>query len=489
MRGILLNGVSGGFSITDTAGTISATGIAAIDITGAANPNEVNLGAMTFESISAAGGAVGVSLTNTTGSFTVSGSGAANSGGSISGATSSGIFLNNAQNVSFSDVTVDSSATASTNAVNASGVTGLTFDRCTITAGSASSRALLGVNLTDLTIQNGSIFDGGGGSVANIDAVFITNLLGASAFTNSTFRNGKDINVVIENNATTDNPDVLTISNGTTFSNSAGGDHLQVDANTVANLSLVINNGGGSNVVFSGAAQDAMQLEAQGNGQLNASITQTTMSGNTGSAVNLATAQSGALTATIQSLVGLSSGATNVVNMIAFDTSTLTSTVSNNTITTGSAGAGVRAVAEGTNPTITALVNGNTISGNTQDNGILAQARAGSGVLNLTIDNNTVTLTNAIALDGVEVTAGSSAGGDTTSVCLNLLNNSSSAGLDGYFLRNRSGNTFLLQDFTGNGSNSGDIGNWVNTDKGNTGTVFASIGSAFAAAPGACPTP
>jgi uncharacterized repeat protein (TIGR01451 family) len=198
----------------------------------------------------------------------------------------------------------------------------------------------------------------------------------------------------------------------------------------------------------------------------------------------MATVGNGHLIASVSGLAGLNSSSTNTINMIGFDTSHIEATIENNTIT-GSGGSGIRAIQEG-NGTITARIAGNTVEGTVQDNGILAQARAGTGgagSMNLTMSNNTVNIGGALSLDGIEVTSGSSAGGDTNTICLNMFsNNSTSANYEGYYLRQRTGSTFQLQDFA-----SGTAANWVTNTKSNVGSVFTS--GSFVNAPAPCPTP
>src|SRR6185503_18074417 len=98
---------------------------------------------------------------------------------------------------------------------------------------------------------------------------------------------------------------------------------------------------------------------------------------------------------------------------------------------------------------------------------------------------------NAGALDGVGVESGSSAGGDTNTICLNMFSNTSAAAggvQQGYRLRQRTGTTFNLQNFAGNGAVAADITTWVNTTKSNTGSTDIVIGTGFSNAPANCTT-
>jgi hypothetical protein len=94
-------------TITATSGPITATGNGAVRITRAAGTTPLNI---TLTSVSSSGGAGnGIILSGTSGSFSVVGTGTAASGGTIANKTGAngsttqgtGIFLNNATNVSF----------------------------------------------------------------------------------------------------------------------------------------------------------------------------------------------------------------------------------------------------------------------------------------------------------------------------------------------------------------------------------------------------
>lgn len=478
---------AGTINVTGTDNTISATGLKALDIT-----NTIIGGSnATFQSISSSGATNGIVL-DTTGAFgglTVTGTGTtAGSGGTIQNSTGDGVLLNDTFDVSLSNITIQNSTGSN---VDATGVAGL--DLIDSTLDGSSTHSFLGSTVRDLRLIR-TVVDGGSGTAANVDGVRITNLLGTNLFDGATFRDGKDIGVLIENtlatSASTSAPDTLTIRNGTSFSNTGGGDHLQVEADGTANLSLTIEAGTANNT-FAGTGQDGMQLEAEGAGRLVADITGATFTGTVGSVANLATAGSGTMIADVHDLTGLTSSGTNVLNAISFDTSSLTATFENNTITSATAGNGIRVIQEG-NGTVVVGIEGNNIQGVTQGSGILVQGRAGTGGqgrIDATIDNNFVRTTTALALDGIEVTSGSSAGGDTNTICLNMLdNNSASEAFDGYFLRHRAGSTFQLQEFTGP-SSSATITAWVNVTKSNTGSVFVSGASSFVTAPTNCATP
>ncbi|MFQ6028491.1 MAG: Ig-like domain-containing protein, partial [Dehalococcoidia bacterium] len=482
-EGIRLSGVSGDFDVTGTTGTLAHAGIAAVDIDG---NSSVDLG-LTFASVASSGATNGIDIEDTTGSFTVTGTGGADSGGIVSSSGGSAVFLSDATSISLTQM--DLSSSVGQDVISATNVNGFTLDSVDVLAGATgNSRAFFGSTVTDLSVVSGTILDGGGGSVSNIDAVRITNLLGASSFTDSTIRNGKDINLLIENTTSTNSPDTITLGGTMTVMNSAGGDNVQIEADSSADINLTV----GSSVSISGTGQDGFQLEGDG-GDFEATIDGTSISGNLGSAVNVS-ATGGDMDVTVQNLTGLNSGGTNVLNFINTGTGTLKADVNNNSISgTSSAFTGIRLIQEG-NGTVTALVTDNTITGGLNDWGIRGQARAGSGTLNLTIggtvgDNlgNSVTLSgNIAALEGIAIESGDSGGGDSNTVCLNMEDNSSSSATavqEGYRLRHRTGYTFRLQDFP-----SGTVANWVTNTKSNTGSVQVT-GTGFSNAPSNCALP
>ena len=464
---------SGTLTISGTNNTIASTNGNGVDI------SYTTIGSnITFQSVGATNGTVGINLSNTgnSGSFTVN-------GGTLSGHSGDGIKLDNVPGgASFNNMTVDETGKSNADGVEATTVTNLNFTSTTITAGSSTAYALLGSTIRNLTATN-STFDGGDGTaVANVDGVKITNLLGTNTFTNVTVRDGKDINMVVDNSTNGGGLDTLTIS-GSTFTKNIPGDNLQIRTSGTANLKVVVQNNGGTNSTFSGAVTDSIDFQANG-GTLQGIVTGSTFTGNLGNVVNMATAGTGHLIARVHNLSNLTSSGSNVINAIAFDTSTIEATVENNTITSHAQGAGIRFILEG-NGTMKAKASSNTISGATQSWGIIAQPRAGSGRMDLTLNNNIVTNSGVNALDGIEVTSGSSTNTDTNVLCLNMFSNTSSstdAALDGYFLRHRTGTTFFLQDFP-----SGTAANWVTTTKSNSGSVTTS--GTFTNATAACATP
>jgi large repetitive protein len=144
----------------------------------------------------------------------------------------------------------------------------------------------------------------------------------------------------------------------------------------------------------------------------------------------------------------------------------------------------------------TVLIKNNTVTGNYQ-RGITVQSGQGNPVFNVTIDDNHMTGTDKTGggLQQIDVEAGLSGSGSASTLRLNMLNNdvmlgASATYISAYRLVNRAGNTFQLQNFTGNGAVTTDVQNWVTTVKANSGTpVTITATAAFTAAAGNIPTP
>ncbi|MDX6588119.1 MAG: hypothetical protein QOI31_2592 [Solirubrobacterales bacterium] len=522
----LSTGTSGAFSATG-GGTVvvpdpaGATTNKLTTSTGTAlNIANTNIGAggLTFESISSSGALNGIVLNTTgaSGGLTITGNGgtcssvASCTGGAIQNATGDAVKLTNANDVILTDMAITSSDGSW---VDATTVDGINLVR--INANSSTDDGFLGNSVRDLVIQGGTYFGGGkdGEPTCNIDGFFITNLLGTSSITGTTFQRSNTRQFFVVNTAATSfagTPDSLTVS-GTTWNNHAGpcgGDHLSVSSDTGGNFRVITNASAGINTVNTGGI--GVQASATGtNGKMDASVTGLKTSGNTAGAAFGGTTN-GSITydvfdnntdppGTVND-TGFTGTGSLALAEVCTTTASCVGTWDNNTIS-ATAGAGtdaVQAALEG-NGTNTIAITNNDITGNFQ-RGINLSSGGGTGAvgtLNATVANNTINNSDPAGLQGINVTAGlsgSPGNGETNKVCLNLSGNtSSSAGSVGYRFTNRASNVFQLQNFSGSGASDPDIVNWVNTVKGNVGTVAVQNDPAtfapLSSAPGNCPTP
>jgi large repetitive protein len=492
--------------------------------------DNTNIGAsgITFRSITNTGSttnAIILNNTGTSGGLTVTGNGgactsAANcTGGAIQNSTGDAISLTGTSSVALTDMYLFSSGGSH---VKATTVNGLTFTR--VFADLSTAAGVLGNGVTSLVMTGGTYDRGGAGSVAcNVNGVEITNLLGTSTVTGTTFRRSNTIQFRVINNTATaaaGAPDTLTVS-GTdwnTHNNVCAGDHLSVAADAGSNFSLVMNATGGRNTVNEGGAAatgGGIGVNAASNGgKLNVSVTGLKTTNNTSGVVIANTGAGGqvtfnitgnkASTAPATGFSGTGSLAVAVTHVTTNAAATTVGSIDDNSIvhTAGPSANAMQVVQEG-GGTVTVRASNNTINGNFQ-RGFQGQSRLGTGTLNATLQGNTFTGTDNtnVALQVVNIETGGSGTGHGNSICLNMLNNqvniAGATYLASYRLNSRGAANctlaacnFRLQDFTGNGAVAADVQNWITTTKTNVtggGTVTVSPTQAFTASAGNCPT-
>jgi hypothetical protein len=472
--GAMMN-FSGGMTLSTGANTaFNATGGAtAVNVTNGANNHlttttgtalniaNTTIGAsdVTFHDISSNGAANGIVLANTgtSGGLTVtgdSGSAVNSSGGTIQNTTGAGILLTSTRDVSLDQMNIQNTAG---DGINGTTVTNFGFTNSTIA---------------------------GAGDGANEFGIFITDLFGTGTINNSSITNSQTNNLRIVNSNST--AGTLNIANSTFTTTDAanGSDAVNVQTDNTGNLTVNLTD----NNDLNNSQGDGIQASANQTSTLRVTVdgSNSNYNGNLGSAVNIAAANSAHIFALVQDFGnratntgGVSTGTNgvnglNVINIQNFDTSIIDATVQNNVINgLGNNASGIRVIQEG-NGTITAELDNNFIDG-MGANGIVAQARAGTGQINLTVHDNDVHLASATALDAMSFESGSSGGGDSNTLRLDLFNNdadANTAGQSGYQLRVRAGTTFQLEDFTGSGTNTADVTAWINNaPKSNIGTT------------------
>jgi Bacterial Ig domain/Calx-beta domain len=167
-------------TITSTSGTISATSATAVEITRGSGTTPL---VISQTSVSSSGGSAnGIILSNTTGSFTVVGTGTAGSGGTIASKTGAdgsstqgtGIFLNNVQNISLDRMQLNDFQNFG---VRGSGVTGFTLNNSTI-------------NGLNGTTEAGGFEEG---------AIRFDNLVGSGSISNSSISGSYSTHIRVQN--------------------------------------------------------------------------------------------------------------------------------------------------------------------------------------------------------------------------------------------------------------------------------------------------
>jgi len=408
---------------------------ATVNTNGSGGVNLVN-GAIDvmFKSISATGGSNGISLVNTTGSFTVTGDGStANSGGTISnmtgadqstvgvGTQGTGLYMNSATNVSLSWMHLHD---FSNYAIQGTSVTNFTLDHSTIDGANG--------NNTNLNNPPSGTPNQGEGSIQ------FYNLLGTSAFTNSTISGGvADTIEIIETSGTLTR---LTVDNCTiSESNTAsGGDAFDLfgPGSSTATIGLTV-----TNSTFTRAHGSILSAITNGSGAMDLVIKNNNFSNadttHAGHGVFLTHAGSNNLTFDIEN--NTFGGAPN--NSFKFTAlavgkavpSPLVSTTASGKIIGnhfGTAGVQGSGTSQGSNSdpleidadgegTMTVLIQNNDIHG-FDEYGLSMFAEEGSVTLNATVIGNTIDTPNTNdSVAGMDITV-AAATTDTATACLQI---------------------------------------------------------------------
>ncbi|MGH3996594.1 MAG: hypothetical protein ACRDTJ_03940, partial [Pseudonocardiaceae bacterium] len=251
-------GTARGFNVSNTTTTgVSGSGATGLTVnqvsvtttTGVA----VNLlnsgGTVSFTSVSANGAVNGIVLNNTTGSFTVTGSGTPGSGGTIQSTTGPGILLSNAAAISLARMIIQNGSD--------DGIRGTTVS---------------GFTLANSTVQNNGNAIGTGNTGDN--GLDFIDLFGTASISSSTITGSFHNNVIIRNSTGTLNG--LTV-NGATISNNVSttdGDGFLFEASGTANMSVNVSGSG-----FSAHQGDHFQAAALNSGVLNVIFSGNTLSG------------------------------------------------------------------------------------------------------------------------------------------------------------------------------------------------------------------
>jgi hypothetical protein len=251
-RGLLATNNSN--TITATSGTISTSSATAVEITRASSTTPLSI---TLTKVTSTGGtANGITLQNTSGGFTVAGSGgtcttAVNcTGGNIANKTGAdgttqgiGIYLNNASNVSITRMKLND----------------------------FSNHAVRGTNVTSFTLNNSFIDGVNGDNVATSEGTIVFDgLFGTSSFAGDTIKGGFTENVRIANvNGVSDvTIDSCTIRDTSIAAN--GNDNVQLRTNVNAIMTAHVTNNtfaatNGDHLQTIAGDQSSMTIVATGN--------------------------------------------------------------------------------------------------------------------------------------------------------------------------------------------------------------------------------
>ncbi|HEY0510734.1 MAG TPA: IPTL-CTERM sorting domain-containing protein [Thermoanaerobaculia bacterium] len=529
-------GNSTGTALTGTSfGTLKVRDVT-INTTGSALSLTTGTLDAILKAVTAASGTHGIALTSTTGSLEVTGDGASDpanttrgrttakngggtltlgSGGTISGATSAGVLLSNAANVTLRNMTIQNNGsginTGGDGITASGGTSGLTLDNVKIT-GHGGNFGLHGTTVSNFTLQHTEISANAttaGTEGPDVWDVRFDDLTGTSSIQSSLFFSSRE-NIMglnegtINANATLN----LTVSNSEfrdTTIGSPGNDGLLFNAANNANVTANISN---SNFV----RDDANAIQYAGNGSSGGgSITVTNCTfDNNGTAINIAHQGLGKTLTfdvngnTLNQTVG---GRNTAISIFLAGSSNATTLlqgkVRNNTVGTNAVpksgsnfGKGIDLFASGAG-TLTALVDSNTVRQIFEDTAFRALSSTHTGQINVTVTNNDFeSQPSGMGLDGIDLIAGA-VPADTGTMCAHLASNvaalgDASAGGVGIFVATEAGTpTLNLQGYGGAANNTAQIATFLNT----TATTVNPAAQAFVgagtikAAPSACPTP
>ena len=480
-----LNATGGGtLAVRGDGNTITATSGVGLNLSGvgiATTQGGTETG-LRFRSIaSGAGGNVGISLLNTgsVGGLTVTGTGSAGSGGSISGKTGAdmsvtsgiGIYLQNTANVALSSMQLSSFQNF---AILGSEVAGFALEDSTISG------------------SNGTSAGAGEGSIR------FTQLTGAASIVNTSISGGLSDNFRLVNTSGTLNRllfDTVTIGANSTLD---GNDGIGIEAAGTAVVNVTVQDSS-----FTAARGDLFQMSVPGTGSGDLVFTGNTLSNDHpaiatgGGGVTLGSGSSSQFTLQVddnsfRDAVGI---ALLVVKDIG--TGSMVGSISNNVIgvsglsNSGSLeGDGIKIQHAGGGGTLTMGVLGNLVR-QYNNQGIHLQAGAGlaqSGNFNVTVTGNTLAEpgTNpniGNIFQGLHLNNGVTPG-DTFQTCVdigpNTLTNSGRNGGTDFRLRQRQSTTVRLPGYAGSTTDTAAVVAFVQSELG----VAATGSAAFEVPPG-----
>ena len=244
-EGIHLVGVSGDFDVIAPVGVLSTASAPAVHIDGA--PLDINI---TLDSVTASNAVYGILIQDTTGSFSVTGTGSTDgSGGTISSITNRGASFINTENIALSNMTFSNAPTANAAslcnglvnsgcnaAIHLENSTGI--DLTNVDISSSAQQGINGLNVTDFSLANSTITQCG--NAINEGCLRMVNLYGTADITNSELSFAAERVAQIENmNGTL----ALTVTDSTfrdTQSSGTGADGLEIISDGGANTTIDI---------------------------------------------------------------------------------------------------------------------------------------------------------------------------------------------------------------------------------------------------------
>nr|MDQ3822838.1 cadherin domain-containing protein [Actinomycetota bacterium] len=509
----LSTGTNPGFTATNSGTVVANTTTNTVATTTGTAVNVQNTtigsGGLTFRSVASNGAASGIVLNNTgsTAGLTVTGTGAADSGGTIQNTSGHGISLASTWSPSFTNMRIQNTGGSG---VNGTQVSGFSFVNGTVTGagdGSDESSFTFDDSTTNPNVTGVVTITGNTISQTEADGVDIENSSGTISHAN------------VSNNTLSDTGDVATPGSAIRLvALGSASTVAHVTKATLANNVITDFRAGAGFVAQGGNAADvggapAGTFGVPGSGTDVIAITGNRMDGGLGGVGNqpdrFVTASvngrgqgnfdisgNGTLANPVTHIDGV------VIELTGFGPSTVTSTVSNNRIVAnnavGSAGIGIGCDADSLTTTSDNGSHTTTISGNsvslTDGPGIFSIARGSDCTHTTRILNNTVAAPNTTnaARAGIRVDSGSAVG-DTT-LCLEISGNTTAGSTNtatvttspGINLRKQGTsttvNTFGIEGLSPSPAGSPTVENWVNSQNTSTAGNFGVGGTALLSA-------
>lgn len=470
--GINVTGTNG--TLTATSGSVSAGAASAINISGKAANDRLTLN-LPFTTVSSNGAVKGVSVSNTTGTFQITGTGTTlGSGGTIQNISGRGLEFINANGITLKNINLTNANTAegtvpssgdntnSNAALHANNVTGLTMDRIIVTGTTVQQ----GFNLTDVTtlaLSNSSVASAGTANVPEEGCIYAVNTMGTNTITGCTFSNSGGRIAYFRN--TSKNLDLLTVT-GSTFQNAANSAGLLFEGYGTAAMNLKVT----GNSQFLACQTDGVEVYGNENAQMVADIRSSVMNnqGNSGKGIDIAGSGSSSVKFNVSGNTAYGKNGT-AINMFANTNATLEGTVEANTIEkNGGGGSGIFFDAEGATAKGIIKIHNNLVKNIEADYGIGVSVKSVNTTRSdVTISNNTVNVVNANAFWNIDVNAVGSYPNNKAKVCANVSGNNASVN-NGTLMRTRSGIAGTEVILQGNAASSPAIWNLTNTPNGAT---------------------
>ncbi|PSJ38893.1 beta strand repeat-containing protein [Allosphingosinicella deserti] len=538
---IAFSGAGAGMDLTTTTGTgFSAVNSGTVVIQGSGNTitssggtalnvssTTIGTGGLTFESISANGGAKGIVLNNTgnTAGLTITGTGTTDgSGGTIQNTDARGIELIGTANVNIKNLNLtnandandtvgnDLTLTSANGAVYMSNVSGAVFDNINIT-GTILDNGITGINVSNFQLNNSVINNAGNG--ANESGIEFNNLSGTSSLTNSEIAlsetNSLDIvNTDVNLNLTLNNVVFRdTQSSGIgegglqfrSFSNAAGA--------PVTNIDILDSD-------FLRLRTQAIQVIGEDDSTVSVDIVNNVIDSGTeiGTGIDINGNDNANVAFNINSNPTIRSSGGSAVNITSFLNATVMGRINNNADIetysqnpgiTGAYGSGIRVLAQENSRAIV-QASGNTLTQGLGNNSsaVDAIAREGSARLDLTLAGNSIIAADPSMLAAINLQSGSSSSSniETNQIYANIINNNLNVPGGPNLLRLRVSELddshnprIFLQGFVeaGAGIEDDTVATWNlngNTPLGTTGNIAVSLsGTATGPSAGTAQTP